>query len=56
MEAWDRGPCWQENLAAGRQHLIPEQTGLLLAGVSTACKHENKSIVGYGFEDEATPV
>lgn len=55
MEAWERGPRWQENLAAGRKRLTPEQTGLLLAAVSTACKHENKSAVDYGFKDEATP-
>jgi hypothetical protein len=55
MEAWDRGPRWLENLTVGRKRLTPEQAGLLLTAVSTACKHENKLAVDYGFKDEATP-
>jgi len=52
MEAWDRGPRWQENLAAGRKRLASEQIGLLRAAVGVACKHENKSVGEYGFDDE----
>jgi hypothetical protein len=51
METWDRGPRWQKNLVAGRKRLTPEQTNLLHAAVSIACKQENKSASNYGFKD-----
>jgi hypothetical protein len=52
MEAWDRGPRWQENLAIGRTRLTGEQMDLLRAAVKEACGHENKSLNEYGFDHE----
>jgi hypothetical protein len=52
MEAWDRGPRWRENLAAGRKRLTGKQTGLLRAAVKEACQHENKALSEYGFDEE----
>jgi hypothetical protein len=51
MEAWDRGPRWQENLVAGRKRLTSEQTNLLRAAVAEACGHENKPLSEYGFDE-----
>ena len=52
MEAWDRGPRWQENLVAGRKRLTSEQTSLLRAAVAEACGHENKPLSEYGFDEQ----
>jgi hypothetical protein len=51
MEAWDRGPQWQENLATGRMRLTGEQMDLLRAAVKEACGHENKSLSDHGFDE-----
>lgn len=51
MEAWERGPQWQENLAAGRKRLAAEQRSLLQSSINEACKLENKSASDYGFDD-----
>jgi hypothetical protein len=52
MEAWERGPRWRESLTAGRRHLTAEQTELLHAAVKEACRHENRSLSDYGFDEE----
>jgi hypothetical protein len=52
MEAWNRGPQWQKNLAAGRKRLMSEQKELLRAAVKEACKHENKALSEYGFDEQ----
>jgi hypothetical protein len=52
MEAWDRGPRWQENLSAGRKRLTSEQTSLLRAALMEACGHEERSLSEYGFDEQ----
>jgi hypothetical protein len=52
MEAWDRGPRWQENLALGRKRLTVQEAEMLRAAVKEACLHENKALSDYGFDEE----
>jgi hypothetical protein len=52
MEAWDRGPRWRENLAAGRKRLSGKETELLRAALNEACRHENRALSEYGFDEE----
>lgn len=52
MEAWERGPRWRENLAAGRRHLAAQEMELLHAAIKEACRHENRALSDYGFDEE----
>ncbi len=52
MEAWDRGLRWRENLTAGRKRLAAEEMELLRAAVKEACRHENRALRAYGFDEE----
>jgi hypothetical protein len=52
MEAWDRGIRWRENLIDGRKRLTSEEADLLRAAVKEACRHENKALGEYGFDEE----
>jgi hypothetical protein len=53
MEAWARGPRWQEGLRVGAQSLDQRAFALLHTAVDRACREEKQSIQAFGLPSQA---
>lgn len=54
VEAWDRGPKWQECLSRGSEGLSPDQKEMLASAVREAASQMNFDVSDYGFSASST--